>query len=468
MRNAKALRLVLFATVILLLMAACTPAAAPATAPDGAEAAPAAGSSDAATEPVVVQLWSTAWFPSSIGGRQALVDKFNEEYAGRIQVEYVQGDWGQGETYVQSGIAAGGGIACVVEWESEGGAQNWYRKGWIIDLRPYLTDERRALTTEEQWAAREYPDDGAIVSSATVLWEPMLMVLYNPAHLEAAGITPATVDDPWSWDELHEMARLLTLDVNGNHLGEEGFDPEQVVQWGLLPRLDPEKVWEWGLTFAQQRMGGPVIRQENGTWGWYLDEAGAEAYERFLTPIQEGISPELAIGIGGDTLHQAFVDGLASMIIRESFAIPIIHDNYPDFEFAAMPTPFELGETVFYKAGGEGMVITTVCEHPEEAAEFVFWLMKPENLAIYAHGNGMLPGNYEALEFEPFASDPAWDIIRDYLDRSQVFTTPFNPYLVEFRDTIVAPTLMEVVEGTRTFAEANELLQEQAEIVLNQ
>ncbi|MGH2617066.1 MAG: extracellular solute-binding protein, partial [Thermomicrobiales bacterium] len=101
-----------------------------------------------AQEPVNIQFWSTAWFPSSIAGRQQLVDKFNQEYEGRINVEYVQGDWGQGETYVQSGAAAGGGIACVVEWEAEGGAQNWYRKGWTVDLSPYLTEERRALTTE--------------------------------------------------------------------------------------------------------------------------------------------------------------------------------------------------------------------------------------------------------------------------------------------------------------------------------
>jgi multiple sugar transport system substrate-binding protein len=275
--------------IVLLILAACAPAAGPAPAPaeeavttEGGAAAPAeaeeaapaateapaeeaaaeaaaAETTEASTEPVVVQLWSTAWFPSSIAGRQALVDKFNEEYKGRIQVEYVQGDWGQGETYVQSGAAAGGGIACVVEWEAEGGAQNWYRKGWIIDLRPYLTDERRALTTEEQWKAREFPDDGAIISSATVLWEPLLMVLYNPAHLEAAGIEPATVDDPWSWEEFYENARLLTLDANGKHLGEEGFDPNQVVQWGFLPRLDPEKVWEWGLIFSQQRMGQPKV-----------------------------------------------------------------------------------------------------------------------------------------------------------------------------------------------------------------
>jgi ABC-type glycerol-3-phosphate transport system substrate-binding protein len=324
------------------------------------------------------------------------------------------------------------------------------------------------LNTEDQWKAREYPDDGAIVANATVLGDPILMVLYNPAHLEAAGIEPSTVEDPWSWEEFYENARLLTLDANGNHLSEEGFDPAQVQQWGFLPRLDPEKVWEWGLNFTQQRMGKPVIREEGGRWGWYLDEEGAQVYERVLTPVLEGIAPDLAIGISGDSLHQAFADGKASMIIRESFGIPIIHHNFPDFDFAAMPTPSEPGDKVFYRAGGEGMVMTKNCEHPEEAAEFIFWVMQPENLAGYAYGNGMLPGNYAALDVEPFKSDPAWDIIRDYLARGEVYITPFNPNMAEFRDTIVAPTLMEVVEGKRTFAEANELLKEQADIVLNQ
>jgi ABC-type glycerol-3-phosphate transport system substrate-binding protein len=454
---------------VLLVLAACAPAAGPGAAPAAGEAAPAADqSAQTSAGPVTVQLWSNAWFPSSIGGRKALVDKFNEEYKGKIQVEYVQGDWGQGETYVQRGAAAGGGIACIVEWEADGGAQNWYRKGWILDLRPFITDERRALTTEEQWKAREYPDDGAIVASATVLGEPLLMVLYNPAQLEAAGIEPATIEHPWTWTQFYDNARLLTLDGNGKHLGEAGFDAANVVQWGFLPRLDPEKVWEWGLAFSQQRMGKPVIREENGKWGWYLDEGGQAVYEKLLMPVQEGITPDLAIGISGDSLHQAFVDGTAAMIIRESFGIPIIHDNYPDFKFAAMPTPRETGDKIYYKAGGEGMVITKNCDHPQEAAEFVFWIMKAENLATYAYGNGMLPGNYAALEVDPFKSDPTWDIIRDYLARGEVFTTPFNPHLTEFRDTIAAPTLMEVVEGKRTFADANALLQEQAEALLNQ
>ena len=249
----------------------------------------------AAQEPVTIQFWSTAWFPSSIAGRQQLVDKFNEEYQGRIQVEYVQGDWGQAETYVQSGVAAGGGIACVVEFEAEGGAQNWYRKGWTLDLQPYLTEERRALTSEAQWEARTFPDDGAIVANATVLWEPAIILLYNPAQLEAAGIEPGTSEDPWTWEELYENAALLTVDANGNALGVEGFDPNTVEQWGYLPRLDPEKVWEYGLRFAENRMGAPVIREEDGAWGWHLDEEGGRGL-RALPDADSGGDRSATVG----------------------------------------------------------------------------------------------------------------------------------------------------------------------------
>ena len=52
-----------------------------------------------------------------------------------------------------------------------------------------------------------------------MLWEPAIILLYNPAQFEAAGIQPGTSEDPWTWDELYENARLLTVDANGKHPG---------------------------------------------------------------------------------------------------------------------------------------------------------------------------------------------------------------------------------------------------------
>lgn len=414
---------------------------------------------------VKVQYWSNGWFAGSINARKAVVDKFNQEYKGKIEVEYIQGNWDVGDQYIQNGIAAGGGIACLMEWWDLG-AQDWYRKGYVNDLRPYMTPEIKAYMIDEQWKARSY-EDGAIVMNGTVQGDPILTLMYNPEYFKAAGLEPATVANPWSWSKLFENAALLTVDTNGKHLGDDGFDKNNVAVWGYVERLDSEKVWENGMSFAQMPMGTSIIRQENGRWGWFLNEKGAAAYERYLTPIQAGITPEAAIGLSGDTIEQMFAEGKAAIILRETFAIETIGMNFPNFKFSVMPIPMDPGDKVFYKAGGEGMVMTKTCDQPAAAAEFMFWLMKPENLAGYAYGNGMAPANNKALDYEPFKSDPTWDIIRNYLAIGVTYTIPFNPNMTEFRDTVVAPTLMDVAAGKITFADANKLIAEQADLLLN-
>jgi multiple sugar transport system substrate-binding protein len=52
----------------------------------------------------------------------------------------------------------------------------------------------------------------------------------NRDLFEAAGLDPDT--PPANGEELIEMARQLTLDADGNHPGDDGFDPNNVAQWG--------------------------------------------------------------------------------------------------------------------------------------------------------------------------------------------------------------------------------------------
>ena len=133
--------------------------------------------------PVKVQYWSNGWFAQSIDARKAVVDKFNQEYKGKIEVEYIQGDWDNGEQYIQNGAAAGGGIACLMEWY-DAGAADWYRKGYVNDLRPYITPEIKALMPEASWKARTF-EDGAIVMNGTVMGDLLLTLMYNPRVLQS-------------------------------------------------------------------------------------------------------------------------------------------------------------------------------------------------------------------------------------------------------------------------------------------
>jgi len=58
---------------------------------------------------------------------------------------------------------------------------------------------------------------------------------YNAAVFEEAGIEPPSNDPAkiWEWDYMLEIAKQLTIDKNGNHPGDSGFDIDNVVRWGI-------------------------------------------------------------------------------------------------------------------------------------------------------------------------------------------------------------------------------------------
>lgn len=59
-------------------------------------------------------------------------------------------------------------------------------------------------------------------------------VYYNADIFEQEGIEPPSNDPAkaWDWDTFLDVARRLTLDKNGNHPGEAGFDPENIERFG--------------------------------------------------------------------------------------------------------------------------------------------------------------------------------------------------------------------------------------------
>ncbi len=71
------------------------------------------------------------------------------------------------------------------------------------------------------------------------------MIFYRPALFDEAGLNypPSAYGEPyvwedgteveWSVDVLREVAMILTVDANGNDATMEGFDPENIIQWGF-------------------------------------------------------------------------------------------------------------------------------------------------------------------------------------------------------------------------------------------
>jgi multiple sugar transport system substrate-binding protein len=463
---------VLIVVSLLTMVAGCVPTAPPAPpateAPPQAPAeTPVAPESAAPSEPINIGVYTVAWSPSSQAMMAELIDLFNEEHAGKIEAEYIQGDWGEGDTYVSAGVAGGGGIADVVEWWV-GGAQAWYEQGFLHDLSPYVTDEMRSTMPEEFWAARTM-EDGAVFFSGTVCGEHSLLY-YNPELFAEAGVDPPPPGSAWTWEEFLENAKKLTVDADGQHLGQEGFDPNNVVQWGFLPRLDDEKVWEEASIFAMQASGKPMIRKgSDGSWDIFFDEEAIPALRTFFGVIEEGISPDLSIGLSGDSQDEAFAQGQAAMVLRGYFNIGVLHDRYPDFDFAVMSTPMQPGTKYYINpTGGQGFAVPITSPHPEAAAEFVFWFQKMQPQAMWSSALYLAPCNPQALDDPLLKDDPNWDAMRFYKSIEAVADAEYNVNQEEFLTTLYAPSIMAVVQGEKSLDDAIEEIKAGSKDILNQ
>ena len=60
-------------------------------------------------------------------------------------------------------------------------------------------------------------------------------LFYNNEMFQEAGIEPPSTDPEkaWTWDHFIEVAKQLTLDSQGRHPDDAGFDPQDIVQWGI-------------------------------------------------------------------------------------------------------------------------------------------------------------------------------------------------------------------------------------------
>lgn len=60
-------------------------------------------------------------------------------------------------------------------------------------------------------------------------------IYYNAEIFEEEGIEPPSndPDEAWDWDHFLEVCRQLTVDVNGRHPGDSGFDVNNVDRWAV-------------------------------------------------------------------------------------------------------------------------------------------------------------------------------------------------------------------------------------------
>jgi multiple sugar transport system substrate-binding protein len=208
----------------------------------------------------------------------------------------------------------------------------------------------------------------------------------NPAAFERAGVE--VPEELPTGDELIELARQLTIDANGNHPGDEGFDVNNVEQWGIGI--------EWPLVSFQSllpQFGGRIVSDDLQTVTVNSPEGIAALQFLYDLIHVHNVAPDPATLTG----HNAFVSGNAAIVGNGTWFQGALRDQAPDIEYEVRPM-WQGGPNpgTWFAAHAIFLSPTLEGERLEAAQRFVQFMS--ENGQTWAEQTGHVPARISGQE----------------------------------------------------------------------
>jgi len=210
------------------ILAACKPTESATEAPAGQEEV-----SEAPPEAETVTITFTGWGGAEEDeGVQAAVKVFEEENP-HIKVTWIHTPENYTEK-IMAMTAAGTPPDTAFIYNTE--FQGYAKDGLLLDITDPLKADPVVGAADyfiEPQEKERCTRDGKWYGIGSCWVAPH--IYYNAAIFEEAGIEPPSNDpeEAWEWDYFLEVAKQLTVDVNGNHPGDDGFDADNMERWAV-------------------------------------------------------------------------------------------------------------------------------------------------------------------------------------------------------------------------------------------
>jgi multiple sugar transport system substrate-binding protein len=271
-------------------------------------------------------------------------------------------------------------------------------------------------------------------------------LFYNKDIFAEAGIEKV----PETGDELIETALKLTVDSSGLHPGDEGFDKNNVVQYGLSFGMNHHALFQWCTLMYQQ---GEKPFTEDMTQVTF-DVEKAEKASQWLQDLiyVHNVAPQ-----GETSYSDSFANARAAMVIGGSWDVPKFDNADLNYGTALYPQVFDEAEgywaaahILFFPANPNADP-----QKQEAAVIFVNWLL--ENANLWADSGYVTT----KLSTQPYvASLPNVGMWLDALEyanympahqkASQLFSqTAPSPFVTAYSSMILEPG--DVKAGTEQF-----------------
>ena len=211
------------------VLAACSPTESATEAPAGQEEEV----SEAPPEAETVEITFTGWGGTEEDeGVQASIAVFEEENP-KVKVTWIHIP----ENYDEKTMAmVAAGTPPDTAFITNARFQGYANDGLLLDITDPLKADSVVGTLDyfiEPQETERCTRDGKWYGIGSCWVAPH--IYYNADIFEQAGIEPPSnnPDEAWDWDYFLEMAKQLTIDVNGNHPGDDGFDADNIERWAV-------------------------------------------------------------------------------------------------------------------------------------------------------------------------------------------------------------------------------------------
>ncbi|MFC0675734.1 ABC transporter substrate-binding protein [Brachybacterium hainanense] len=226
------------------------------------------------------------------------------------------------------------------------------------------------------------------------LWDSIAL-FYNKALVEAAGVDPAALsfDPSAASDPLREAGRALTVDGEGRHPGDDGFDADSRAQFGVNSSAD------------RQAIIGPFLASNGAVWQTddlysFASPQGIDAFAYMAALVNDAqIAPSAAdTNENGDFCRDLFTQGKLALFQSGPYSLPAVEDGVGDsFEWALAPM-------IAGPEGAKSLVHGVVAvgnakaeeERQEGIAQLLTWLGSAEGQAPLGEMGVSFPANREA------------------------------------------------------------------------
>lgn len=232
------------------------------------------------------------------------------------------------------------------------------RKGVTLNLEPFIEADgswNEDDYVDNVWIAQTYDD-----ARWGFPWDSGAMLIgYNRTLLDEVGIEHPSADTWLTWDEVVEMGKQLTFDLDGNTPNDSGFDPARVRQYGFqADRGHGRQTYMWA-NDAEIIAGDGTMPMDSEEFieamNWMQDLG-----------LKHFVAPSPAYEAAGEISIQA-----GSVAMQHIGAWNIGRINQAGIDWGTMQVPYS--KTKVSYGHYSPLCIFSQTDHPQESYDFIKW-----------------------------------------------------------------------------------------------